>query len=146
MFRKISELNNLNLYEQGIRLSIFNKMKIYFYTKAERHELYQIIDSKIQESIQNLRESSVSFSEALNMLFIYQIYHYPVLMKEILRIIDCKIGTVNMTDDNYAHGWSIFFTRNTWLMIEISKCSWDILSEFSNITKYICEDFSSKQN
>ena len=51
-----------------------------------------------------------------------------------------------MSNDNYAHGWSIFFTRNHWLIIELSKCSWDILYEFPNITKYICEDFSSKQN
>ena len=57
MFRKVSHLSGLNLYEQGIRLSIFNKMKIYFYDQAEREELDHIIDEKIQECIEILRES-----------------------------------------------------------------------------------------
>lgn len=88
----------------------------------------------------------MSFSEALNMLFIYQIYNYPKLIMEILRIIDSKIAEQNMSDDNYAHGWAIFFTRTHSLISEISKCSWQILSEFHNITRYICEDSSSKHN
>ena len=70
----------------------------------------------------------------MNMLFVYQIYAYPRLLSEILKIIDSKIGYENMSNDNYANGWSIFFTRNIAIYDRIIKIP---LEDFEIMLEYL---------
>ena len=107
---RVNQFENCNLYELSMQLAINRKMMV-FLKPEDKEEHALVYNNILLNCIEMIKQPGITLQDSLNFLFVYRVYEFEELYREVLKLFSRNIHQVDLKSENYFKAWAIMLNR-----------------------------------